>query len=248
MKKSTIFIRLAMLLLVVVALYLYYPFAYRTFVTIINADWWSSTGQATAGNYVSDSGGRNTFYGDFLSNILILVAIIAGFFALPGVFLFNIWKMSKKLEINSSRPNRSRQRDRRKMNRSNGEVDEKSLIIIYNQLRHIELEVDSKFQSLREELLTKTNSEIHRMFDMKTEAENCVEKARTLLRTENYDEALKACNKAVELTPFGAAYYVRGAVYHKMGLDEQAINDLNTSAILGYQKAQDALSVMRVAS
>ena len=248
MIKSTILNRLVMLLVVIVALYLYYPLAYRAFATMINADWLNSTGQATAGNYVSDSGGRNTFYSDFLNNIIILMAFIGSFFALPGVFLIHMWKMSKKLGIDSSRSNRSRERDRRKTNRSNGEVDEKSLIIIYNQLRQIELEVDSKFQSLREELLTEINSEIHRMFDMKAEAENCVEKARTLLKTKNYDEALKACNKAVELTPFGAAYYVRGAVYHKMGIDEQSINDLNTAAILGYQKAQDALSVMRVAS
>lgn len=86
------------------------------------------------------------------------------------------------------------------------------------------------------------------MYDMKTEADNCVDKARTLLRTEKYDEALKACNMAVELTPFGAASYVRGAVYHKMGIEEQALNDLNTAATLGYQKAQDVLSVMGVAS
>ena len=234
-----------MFLVVIMALYLYYPFAYRTFVTIINADWWNSTGQATSGNYVREG---YHYYNDFLSNVLILVAFIVGFFALPSVFLLSTWEISKKLEVDTSRPNSSRRRVRRKMHRSNGEVDEKSLKKIYTQLRHIELEVDSKFQSLREELLTEINSEILRMFDMKTEAENCVEKARTLLRTENYDEALKACNKAVELTPFGAAYYVRGAVYHKMGIAEQALNDLNTAATLGYQKARDVLSVMGVAS
>ena len=236
MNKHTVIItRTFLFLTVIFALYHYYPFADRIFATLINIDSYNSIRTLTAKNYV-------------FTIIFHLVSFIVGFLVLPGIFLFFMWQLTKKVKTVSTHTRKSSRGSRVIKHRTIAEVDEKSLKKIYNQLRHIELEIDSKFQSLNEELLTEINSEILRMFNMKTEADNCVEKARTLLRTEDYDEALKACNKAVELTPFGAAYYVRGAVYHKMGIDEQALNDLNTAATLGYQKALDVLSVMGVAS
>lgn len=239
MKKSIIFIQVVMFLAVILVLYIYYPFAYRTFINIINADWWNSTGQATAGNYISE---RNNFNNDFLSNILILLAFATAFFAIPGAFLLNMWKISKKLEADDTSPKSNRRKGRRRGRHAGAGLDKKSLLKTYNQFKDIELGIANKFQTLKEELLTEINSEINRLFEMKTEAENCVDKARTLLKAENYDDALQACNNAVKLSPFGSAYYVRGAVHHKLGLNEQAINDLKTAATLGYQKAQDVLS------
>lgn len=57
-----------------------------------------------------------------------------------------------------------------------------------------------------------------------------------------YDEAIKDCNKAIELIPTVAHYYLaRAQVYDELGNNELAINDLKVAARLGDKGAQKFL-------
>jgi tetratricopeptide (TPR) repeat protein len=104
------------------------------------------------------------------------------------------------------------------------------------------LAFETKLAALKEGIMTELRDEMQRKFDMKAEAEACIDKARAIYKAGNYEMALDECSRAIAMAPFAAAYYIRGAINHKMGQDEQAMNDLKESANLGYHKAQNFLA------
>ena len=242
MEKSTTLIRLIMFLIVVVTFYFYYPFAYHTFLAIIQGDWWNSNHGLIASTETTLTEDNGLTFA-FINNILIILLFVVCFFALPGGLLVSIWHISKKLASRSNGQNRSRRGGHSKKDRTIAGFDEKLLLNAYNQLQHIEAAIDTKLTNIKEDIVTELREEIRNMFDRKAEAEQCLGKARTLYKSGQYEEALGECNSAVELSPSGVAHYIRGVIHHKLSLDEAAMDDLKTAAKLGYQKAQDFLTV-----
>jgi Flp pilus assembly protein TadD len=53
-----------------------------------------------------------------------------------------------------------------------------------------------------------------------------------------YDDALNSITSAITLKPDdGEAYYYRGQVYEKKGMNIEAVQDIRQACELGYQKA-----------
>jgi tetratricopeptide (TPR) repeat protein len=68
------------------------------------------------------------------------------------------------------------------------------------------------------------------------------QKAYSLAKSGNYNEAIKTYNKVIELNPkYVEAYNNRGAVYDNLGNNQQAIRDYKIAAGLGDKDAQDFL-------
>jgi len=67
-------------------------------------------------------------------------------------------------------------------------------------------------------------------------------RAIVYLKMKRYFQAVEDSNKAIGLCAKRAdVYAIRGAAYHGLGNEEQAMEDLKTSARLGNEKVQDAL-------
>lgn len=238
-KYNIITIRVFLFITVGIALYFYYPFAYRTFASLTNNDWHDSAGTFAAG------GSFRSNY-EILVNIFLLGSFIIGFIALPGMFLFNAWRLNKKMT--APHPARRTKQARRGIkNCTIAGVDEKLLLNAYNQLQHIEVAMDTRLAKIKEDLVTELYEKMQSMFVRKTEAEQWLHKTQVLYKSGNYGAALRSCNSAIELSPTGLAYYIRGALRHREGQDEAAVDDLKTAAKLGYQKAQDFLIAKGVA-
>jgi tetratricopeptide (TPR) repeat protein len=242
-KYSATTIRIFLFLIVAYALYLYYPFAYRTFAFLVNIDWHSSSAPLVQEQTSLDDPSPAF---ELFTNIFLLGTFIVGFFALPGIFLFYMWQVIKKVKTNSAQTQKSRRERYGSKDRTIAGIDEKLLLNAYNQLQHIEAAMDAKLAKIKEELVTELREEIRSMFESKKVAEHCLAKARALYKSGNHEEALGSCNSAVELSPSGLAYYIRGVVHHKLGLNNAAMDDLKTAAKLGYQKAQDFLTTKGV--
>ena len=236
-------IRIFLFLSVGYALYLYYPFAYRIFANLINSEWQNSYGSVAAGHYTI--GKQNHSFG-FLRDVFLLGSFVVAFFALPGVFVFYLWQLTKRLKINPTPSRKSHRGGRIKKEYTTAGIDGKVLLNAYNQLQHIEMAIDTKLSKIKEDIVTELREELRNLFVRKAEAEQCLDRAQTLYRSGQYEEALGECNRAVELSPSGVAHLIRGVVHHKLSLDEAAMNDLKTAANLGFQKAQKFLTAKGV--
>ncbi len=141
-----------------------------------------------------------------------------------------------------SRTSRANCRGRRIKRSPIAGVDEKSTTTNNDQLKQDALAFETKLAALKEELRAELRDEMQRKFDMKAEAEARIEKACVQYKAGKYEMALEECSRSIAMAPFAIAYYIRGAINHKMSQDEQAMNDLKESAKLGYHKAQDLLA------
>jgi len=242
-KYSVMAIRIFLFLVVGYVLYLYYPFAYRIFANLINSEWPNSYGSFAAGHY---SIGKQNHSSGFLRDVFLLGSFVVAFFALPGVFVFYLWQLTKRLKIDPTPSRKSNRGSYKKMDHNIAGFDEKLLLNAYNQLQHIEAAIDTKLTTIKEDIITELREELRNMFDRKAEAGQCLDKARSLYKSEQYEKALGECNSAVELSPSGVAHFIRGVIHQKLSLDEAAIDDLKTAAKLGYQKAQNFLTAKGV--
>jgi tetratricopeptide (TPR) repeat protein len=174
--------------------------------------------------------------------IVNLAAYATGFFVIPGIFLLYIWMIAKKMGVDFSRTSRKYAKGCRKKRVAVAAVDEKSITTNNKQSQQDELAFETKRAALREELKAELRDEMQRQLNMKAEAEACLKKARSLYKAGNYEMALDECSSAITMAPFAVAFYIRGAIHHKIGRDDQAVNDLKEAAKLGHPKAQDFLA------
>ena len=112
----------------------------------------------------------------------------------------------------------------------------------YYQLRFNELIVDTKLDTIKKEILAELKQEIRLKFSKKASAREWLLSAFNLYKAGNYDEALEACNCAIALAPSALAFFIRGALEHKSGMGDQALEDLRRAAKLGHQKAKNILA------
>lgn len=69
-----------------------------------------------------------------------------------------------------------------------------------------------------------------------------LEMGNSLIRSGNYNDAIGAYCKAIELDPVNAAaYYSRGMAYEALGNDKKAVDDLKAASRLNLKEAQDFL-------
>jgi tetratricopeptide (TPR) repeat protein len=215
-------VRGLLFLVVGVVFYFYYPFMDRCFSSLVKADLLKST--------------------EIVEIIVNLAAYATCFIIIPGIFLLYIWKFAKKMRVDFSRTSKANTKGRRKKRAVIAAVDEKSITTNNGQSQQDALAFETKLAALREELKEELRDEIQRQHDMKAEAEACLKKARVLYKAGNYEMALDECSRAIAMAPFAVAFYIRGAINHKLGQDDRAVNDLKEAAKLGHPKAQDFLA------
>lgn len=62
-------------------------------------------------------------------------------------------------------------------------------------------------------------------------------------QSRKYRKSIEAFSKAIEKSPKnGAAYYLRGVAYNKLGSPKHALEDLKTAAGLGHEKSRNYLT------
>lgn len=215
-------VRGLLFLIVGVVFYFYYPFMDSCFSSLVKADFVNST--------------------ETVEIIVNLAAYATGFFIIPGIFLLYIWKIAKKMRVDFSRTSRKYAKERRKKRVAVAVVDEKSITTNNKQLQKDGMAFETKLAALREELKAELRDEMQHQLDMKAEAEACLTKARAFYKAGNYEIALNECSRAIAMAPFAVAFYIRGAIHHKIGQDDQALNDLKEAAKLGHPKAQEFLA------
>lgn len=77
-----------------------------------------------------------------------------------------------------------------------------------------------------------------------TMAQDNLEKGTKLYNAGNYQDAITAFSRAIEIKPdYAIAYYNRAIIYHKLGDTLHAENDLREASRLGHKKAQEFLSL-----
>ena len=70
-------------------------------------------------------------------------------------------------------------------------------------------------------------------------AKDWYERGQRLTQDGRHSEAIEALNQAIAKDPAGAeAYFVRGACHYKLGRYDQASDDIDAAAILGFRDAQ----------
>jgi tetratricopeptide (TPR) repeat protein len=69
-----------------------------------------------------------------------------------------------------------------------------------------------------------------------------------LFKSGNYKEALSVFDQVISLNAkYAEAYFIRGAIYNRLGKKDLAIVDLKSAANLGHKKSQDLLVAKGVA-
>lgn len=116
----------------------------------------------------------------------------------------------------------------------------------YCQLRLTDLLINNKMAATRKEVVAELQQEIRLKFSKRSSAREWLLSAYNLYKTGNYGEALEACNCAIALAPTAVAYFVRGALHHKSGQEDIAMDDLRKAANLGHKKAKNILAARGV--
>ena len=105
-KISVITVKVILFLVVALVLYFYYPLVDRCFVALVNADFLNPTGNIHQPGGVGIAG-KNSSLNSAFEIVLNLVAIVAVFIVVPGIFLFFMWKVSRRIGDGFFRPRRA---------------------------------------------------------------------------------------------------------------------------------------------